>query len=82
MSSKKRAEFHLKLSISVAMVSSSVFDELLGIPYPACIFLEFGWVGGGVNIGAASGERFGKATPDRCHLYNPTNIMMTRSDGH
>lgn len=55
----------LKLSISVAIVSSSVFDELLGIPYPACICLKVGWVGGGVNIGAASGERLGKTTPDR-----------------
>lgn len=64
------------------MVSSSVFDELLGIPYPACIFLKFGWVGGGVNIGAASGERLGKTTPDRCHLYNPTQIIMIRSHGH
>jgi len=61
------------------MVSSSVFDELLGIPYPACIFLKFGWVGGGVNIGAASGERFGKTTPDRCHLYNPTQYYDTVS---
>lgn len=30
----------LKLSISVAIVSSSVLEELLGIPYPGCIFLE------------------------------------------
>lgn len=27
----------LKLSISVAIVSSSVFEELLGIPYPVCL---------------------------------------------
>jgi hypothetical protein len=26
---------HLKLSISVAIVSSSLLEELLGIPYPA-----------------------------------------------
>lgn len=63
---------HLKLSISVAIVSSSVFDELLGIPYPGCICLAVRWVGGGVNIGAASGVRFGKTTPDRCHLSNET----------
>jgi len=68
---KKRSEINLKLSISVAIVSSSVFDELLGIPYPACIYLIFGWVEGGVNIGAASGVRFGKTTPDLCHSYNP-----------
>jgi len=51
---KYKADINLKLSISVAIVSSSVFDELLGIPYPASIFLKFGWVEG-VNIGAASG---------------------------
>jgi len=45
---------------------------LLDIPYPACIFLIFGCVGGGVNIGAASGDLFGKTTPDRCHTYNST----------
>ena len=69
---KKKADINLKLSISVAIVSSSVFDELLGIPYPAGIFLTFGWVGGGVNIGAASGDLFGKTTPDRCHSHNST----------
>jgi len=33
----KKIRVHLKLSISVAIVSSSVFEELLGIPYPICL---------------------------------------------
>lgn len=61
---------HLKLSISVAIVSSSLFEELLGIPYPACMCLKVGWVGGGVNIGADSEERLGNTTPDLCQSHN------------
>lgn len=69
---------HLKLSISVAIVSSSLLEELLGIPYPAWGF-RLGWVTGGVNIGDASTERLGNSTPERCHSYNPKPWIIHRS---
>lgn len=58
---------HLKFSISVAIVSSSLLEELLGIPYPAWACLNVVCVTGGVKIAGASNECLGNSTPERCH---------------
>jgi hypothetical protein len=44
-------------------------EESTGIPQPAWRYdgKDAGRVTGGVNIGAASGERSGNSTPDRCN---------------
>lgn len=56
----------LRPSISVAIVSSSLLDELLGIPKPACVILRVGLEAGGVKIGTAFNERLGNSIPERC----------------
>lgn len=63
--------------MSVAIVSSSLVEVMLGTPYPTwpCPDVNAKCVTGGVSIGGVFGGRCGNTIPNRCKI-NFTDLFI------